>query len=435
MSAASTNDAGLAAEVRIAERKARLEKKLSHAAASHAGGVADILSNYMAALHPANPNHSSSSNPDTDKTSTSSRVGVGAKQASNPGGKIAASLASKSGEAGNDGGKSEDSVGAFLSEALLLKEAQKPSLDTIFQVKVSHRGLTALLQPVLKGCTQLKALDLSFNALTSLVPLCALKQLRELRVGSNALRQLPDLSELSQLCLLHVHDNELTNLNGLKECKALASLRVSGNKLKTLDGKVLPASLTALDASYCELQRVLIERLPALKTLSLSGNPLSLPSSLVVKSCVQLEYLNLSYCRLATLCGVGVQAPLYHLPKLAEVNLKGNELASVAALPALPRLTSLCLATNKLASLSGLAAKCPLLASLDISGTRVYCSPALRLALAELKFLTDLRLEHTPAKEQLSLEEVASACPSLEFVDHEAVNHARVVEQVCQPAD
>ena len=221
----------------------------------------------------------------------------------------------------------------------------------------------------LEWATNLTALYLSGNAITSLSPLRALPQLQTLDIGYNTLRDPSVLQGLTNLTTLTLNGNTVTDLSPLAGLPNLTSLSVSSCSLSNLTGIGALAHLQSITLGYnglCDPSPLAI--LTNLTYVELEGNPLAGTAGLAGLS--QVVNLDLASCSLSDLGGLrgltNLQtltlfdnlirdlSPLAGLTNLTFLALDSNPLTSLAALGGLSRLATLTLADCHLASLASL---------------------------------------------------------------------------------
>ena len=136
----------------------------------------------------------------------------------------------------------------------------------------------------LKEYTAARVLWFEGNALREVEGLDTLSDLRQLYLHLNSLRTLGGggLAALTQLDCLNVSDNNLTGLEGLEaQYKCLATLQAKNNRIvdvSALEPLTQFEKLTALDIQGNKITDgdallELLQRVPNLKSLWLSGNP------------------------------------------------------------------------------------------------------------------------------------------------------------------
>lgn len=133
----------------------------------------------------------------------------------------------------------------------------------------------------------LKALWLESNGLSRIEGLAPLVHLRCLYLSKNLISAVENMEALRALNTLDLSENRLTSLRGLAQLPSLASLNVSRNQLASAsDLRELEAcaELTNLDVSHNHIDDnqeegdesvlALLARVPQLKALRITGNPM-----------------------------------------------------------------------------------------------------------------------------------------------------------------
>ncbi len=139
------------------------------------------------------------------------------------------------------------------------------------------------------------------------------------------------LRERQNLTSLTVDDPSTASFYGLAWFENLAELAAAGCSLTELDASELPASLTSVDASDCQISSVNLAGLERLAALNLSGNPLS---SIDLAGLERLESLDLSDCSLTGTLDVTGNPRLELLDATGNPGLDRVEAAGVPGLAA-----------------------------------------------------------------------------------------------------
>ncbi|ORX99274.1 L domain-like protein [Basidiobolus meristosporus CBS 931.73] len=161
-----------------------------------------------------------------------------------------------------------------------LRQLPEAVFDLVYLKEVRLRG--NLLEEIPQKCaawTRLEICDFSDNRLTSVPPEVLrswASTLKVLGLGRNEIRELPkEIGELTELVALGLRGNLLTSLPDLSGLTKLNALNVAHNKLKGLPLSV--AKCVALEAIFAfnnEMTRIpaSIGRMPKLHSLFLTGN-------------------------------------------------------------------------------------------------------------------------------------------------------------------
>ncbi|MDC0219109.1 protein phosphatase 1 regulatory subunit 42 [Verrucomicrobia bacterium] len=154
-------------------------------------------------------------------------------------------------------------------------EFTKADLEKLEVLKLRNNQLTELPNG-LEKFTQLYALVLSHNQLTSVKGLEKLTQLTKLVLSNNHLTDVKGLEKLTQLTELWLTGNQLTSVDGLEKLTQLKMLWLSGNQLTDVKGLEKLTQLTELSLQDNQLTDVKhLEKLTQLKELWLSDNQLT----------------------------------------------------------------------------------------------------------------------------------------------------------------
>ncbi|XP_064638751.1 protein phosphatase 1 regulatory subunit 7-like [Lineus longissimus] len=148
------------------------------------------------------------------------------------------------------------------------------NLRKLSQLRLDHNCIMKLEGKELTSCSQLTALDLSYNRLDSVVALNCLPNLEELQVANNRLKVVGDLSRCRKLQDIDFSGNRLTDLSGLKGLPNLMVLNVSRNHLFNLKSVGKLRSLQELNISYNKVSELssLVQQFPNLEILNISNN-------------------------------------------------------------------------------------------------------------------------------------------------------------------
>ncbi|TDG52829.1 hypothetical protein AWZ03_001062 [Drosophila navojoa] len=268
-------------------------------------------------------------------------------------------------------------------------------------------GLTRLEAGLFDGLISLKSLDLSRNginwihlrAMTRLPNLVSLKlsynqisdvgmigrivkdleHLKKLRLDHNIINVIEDGSfvDLPNLSELHLNDNRITELQygAFLRTPQLKTIHLHNNLIRRIHPEsLLQASGSGVEAvhiynneiGHVEALRALLDALPTLRFLDMSGNLLSELPYGALRGHGTLEQLHLNNNQLRSI----ERDALMAMPALRELRMRNNSLSSDLPLPFwnLPGLKGLDLAQNQFVRVdSQLLAGLPSLRRLDLS--------------------------------------------------------------------
>ena len=185
-------------------------------------------------------------------------------------------------------------------------QACSPSYDTsTVTLSLHHAGLDAIPADLTTTATNIRSLDVSFNRLTTLLPLRAAHNLRELLAYGNRLASVVEIPpKLTHLARLSLIDNRLSSLVSFPTLRALRSLELSGNPLSSITGLPELPQLARLVVDRCRLTSLQgIRVLPGLEEISARDNQLTTCEHLV--ACPKLTEVDLSHNQLESLTGLG----------------------------------------------------------------------------------------------------------------------------------
>jgi|JI6StandDraft_1071083.scaffolds.fasta_scaffold02593_21 dynein assembly factor 1 len=131
--------------------------------------------------------------------------------------------------------------------------------------------------------TELKALWLNNNAITTIENLSYCRQMVTLYLNNNIIKKIEGLDNLELLCILNLSHNRIERIEGLASLRKLNSLAISHNLLTTaesLEGIGECPSVANLDLSNNEIEcqeevLTLLSQLPELAVLYLKNTPLA----------------------------------------------------------------------------------------------------------------------------------------------------------------
>jgi len=256
--------------------------------------------------------------------------------------------------------------------------AEVPMLQTI---RLQHMGVSSLDLEALKGLSDLKTLDLSYNAIGNLDALPAISGLVSLNLTGNSILEATQLSSLKNLTNLNLTQNALSDTTPIGKLINLKSLNLSENRLSYLNG---------------------LSALPELESLDVSRNPL-LTSLDGVFRLPRLKTLIASNCGLESL----PKASNISLPKLQSLDITGNKVGNIKGLSKAGDLVELKIAQNRVPDLKALE-KMNKLRTLDADKNKISSVSPLK----NLSSLSVLRVENNSITTLLPLK----GCPSLREV-------------------
>lgn len=155
-------------------------------------------------------------------------------------------------------------------------------MSKVTHLHLNDLGITDIAN--LEGCGSLQVLYLYNNRISAISGLQCNRRLTHLYLQNNRLSDLQGLEALGALEKLYLQGNQLTSLQGLQGLSALEELHISGQQLPpgaslALDEASLTAvagSLRTLTASSCGLADISsLAALPRLETLELEHNDIS----------------------------------------------------------------------------------------------------------------------------------------------------------------
>ena len=194
----------------------------------------------------------------------------------------------------------------------------------------------------LSSAVKLRELNLSHNALVDLTPITALKSLTLLDISFNALTSLSPISTLTGLNQLNASNNSITDLGEINNLSALKHLTLEFNSLTDISILASCASLTDLDISDNSLTDI--------RSLS---------------SLIRLTYLDFSHNKVTAL-------PAF--PKscsLITIDGSHNQVTKLDELEGLEHLNEVIMDYNTNLSSVNKLAKCPMLITVSVFGTKV----------------------------------------------------------------
>ncbi|KAG2490401.1 hypothetical protein HYH03_011201 [Edaphochlamys debaryana] len=154
--------------------------------------------------------------------------------------------------------------------------------------------------PSLKGFTELRRLECSYNQIRNLLPLADLDstRLEELYVASNKVTAIAGLSHLTTLTLLELGSNRIRAIEGIDSMTNLNELWLGRNRITKVDGLATLTNLRRISLQSNRLASMAgIEACTALEELYLSHNGISVLEGL--SALTGLKILDVSSNRIA----------------------------------------------------------------------------------------------------------------------------------------
>ncbi|KAH8410818.1 hypothetical protein KR222_011218 [Zaprionus bogoriensis] len=256
-------------------------------------------------------------------------------------------------------------------------------LISLKNLDLSRNGLNWIHLRALSRLPNLVSLKLSYNQISDVGMIGRivkdLEHLKKLRLDHNIINVIEDGSfvDLPNLSELHLNDNRITELQygAFLRTPQLKTIYLHNNLIRRIHPEsLLQASGSGVEAvhiynneiAHVEALRALLDALPALRFLDMSGNLLSeLPyGALRGHGTLEQLHLNNNLLRLIE------RDALMAMPALRELRMRNNSLSSDLPLPFwnLPGLKGLDLAQNRFLRVDGqLLAGLPSLRRLDLS--------------------------------------------------------------------
>ncbi|KAJ1849832.1 hypothetical protein LPJ73_003650, partial [Coemansia sp. RSA 2703] len=157
---------------------------------------------------------------------------------------------------------------------------------------------------------------------------------------------------LSEATSIDLRDKALTHIDGLSACRSLRRLDLSNNKIGSTEGlgdlqnAKLLVHVNLANNEFKDMS--VVEQLPQLNVLNMSGNKLKAISASVA-ACSKLK---------AIILGQNKITRIEHLDKLGDLNtlvVSHNEVTKLPDMPQLKELTKISAAHNKIATIPDLA--------------------------------------------------------------------------------
>lgn len=248
---------------------------------------------------------------------------------------------------------------------------------------VSLRKLTLLDNDLteicgLESCRVLEELSLEKNYITQISNLSNLRYLKKLDLGSNKIKRITNVGDLSNLTQLSLENNEISRLDGLEELQYLMELYMGNNLIADVKETIKLQDLQRLiilDISgnpmssgtgnnlnyriYCiyHLRKLRVldgvsidprEHMEAKETFSGRLTEELLSTRLGGQKMGEIRCLDLSNCKLRDFEDMFDASKF---PKVTELNLTGNLMASLRCIGNLPTLRILRLKQNRILTL------------------------------------------------------------------------------------
>ncbi|KAH8293544.1 hypothetical protein KR054_001394, partial [Drosophila jambulina] len=256
-------------------------------------------------------------------------------------------------------------------------------LISLKNLDLSHNGLNWIHLRALSRLPNLVSLKLSHNQISDVGMVGRivkdLEHLKKLRLDHNLISVIEDGSfvDLPNLSELHLNDNRITELQygAFLRTPQLKTIYLQNNLIRRIHPEsLLQASGSGVEAvhiynneiGHVEALRALLDALPSLRYLDMSGNLLSELPYGALRGHGTLEQLHLNHNQLRLI----ERDALMAMPALRELRMRNNSLSSDLPLPFwnLPGLKGLDLAQNQFTRVdSQLLAGLPSLRRLDLS--------------------------------------------------------------------
>ncbi|XP_017122249.1 protein artichoke [Drosophila elegans] len=256
-------------------------------------------------------------------------------------------------------------------------------LISLKNLDLSHNGLNWIHLRALSRLPNLVSLKLSHNQISDVGMVGRivkdLEHLKKLRLDHNLISVIEDGSfvDLPNLSELHLNDNRITELQygAFLGTPQLKTIYLQNNLIRRIHPEsLLQASGSGVEAvhiynneiGHVEVLRALLDALPTLRYLDMSGNVLSELPYGALRGHGTLEQLHLNHNRLRLI----ERDALMAMPALRELRMRNNSLSADLPLPFwnLPGLKGLDLAQNQFGRVdSQLLAGLPSLRRLDLS--------------------------------------------------------------------
>ncbi len=222
---------------------------------------------------------------------------------------------------------------------------------------------------VLKGCRDLRVLDLSSNDLASVEGMLSTQsELRTLNLSGNFIKEMDSaFGALVHLERLNLSANVLTRIpKSVEVMRELVEINLSDNRISAIDEAFFYLSLETVDLSSNQLRSLYLHDLDDLESLVLDSNPIR-----------------------------NIEVDESFAPYLKEFSCDSCELDTFVTLPSL-ELESLCFSSNSISSIPEEIGKYEKLTQLDIDGNAISELPNV---MANMTRLQTLYIEGNPLSE------------------------------------
>lgn len=136
----------------------------------------------------------------------------------------------------------------------LPQENELKNLPYIFDLNLAGSAITDIAP--LEKITELRKLDISNTAVSSLLPIAQLKYIGELNFNKTKIRDIEPLKNLKSLRKLYMNGNELENITAIQNLVKLTDLECTENVLKSIDPVKLLINLEKFNCSLNEITNV-----------------------------------------------------------------------------------------------------------------------------------------------------------------------------------
>lgn len=275
---------------------------------------------------------------------------------------------------------------ATLPKFMFHVKRMKKWINGLPNVRTLHTYSKFIDLDLIIPCSKLTTLDLGHSITTDLTPLKHLEQLTDLDISWHDRADI-DLTPIGDLIKLRSLQMWSTNNSGFLWVQNLVNLEyldISNNRLTTLDFLYPLKKLKSLIIWSCAVTNIKpLVSLTSLTRLDISYNPL-IVDVLDIWKLVNLEYLNISHCKL------NIVDWIFRLVKLKVLDLSNNNIRGVSGLRFLTNLQVVYLSGNKIKSITCLG-KLPKLKKISICGTYVKSVSCLQSLpkLQEVRLIKD----------------------------------------------